>query len=370
MKKRKFYFRTLVGAGLIAAAAAFPAFADNWIHQENGWVCKTADGYMQTGWYQDKNNGGKWYYLWPEAGNRLGCMQTGWLQKDGKWYFFDTRSGSSGAMLTGWQWIDGKCYYLDPAPAERWRSRTRFRMAVASEVTAPGLMGPEMLFIRQERGSRDPGNTVNSNTNTNTSQNQSSDTSKKSKRPAWWDNENLTEVQKVAKDFVNNYIADDMTDFEKEMEIIQYMVQNITYDYDNFLEETVPGTSYGTTGALLYGTAVCAGYTDTFTLLADACGLETMEVSGEGNGVGGWGGHAWNKIKLDGEWYHVDVTWEDPIMNGDPENGYGYGNLRNEYINITDSKMAKDHRWTAKEPACKATKYGRSAVSKYMKKRY
>lgn len=100
MKKRKFYFRTLVGAGLIAAAAAFPAFADNWIHQENGWVCKTADGYMQTGWYQDKNNGGKWYYLWPEAGNRLGCMQTGWLQKDGKWYFFDTRSGSSGAMLT------------------------------------------------------------------------------------------------------------------------------------------------------------------------------------------------------------------------------------------------------------------------------
>lgn len=50
MKKRKFYFRTLEGAGLIAAAAAFPAFADNWIHQENGWVCKTADGYMQTGW--------------------------------------------------------------------------------------------------------------------------------------------------------------------------------------------------------------------------------------------------------------------------------------------------------------------------------
>ena len=95
-----------------------------------------------------------------------------------------------------------------------------------------------------------------------------------------------------------------------------------------------------------------------------------MEVSGEGNGVGGWGCHAWNKIKLDGEWYHVDVTWEDPIMNGDPENGYGYGNLRNGYINITDSKMAKDHRWTAKEPACKATKYGRSAVSKYMKKRY
>ena len=61
MKKRKFYFRTLVGAGLIAAAAAFPAFADNWIHQENGWVCKTADGYMQTGWFTDA--AGRTYYL-------------------------------------------------------------------------------------------------------------------------------------------------------------------------------------------------------------------------------------------------------------------------------------------------------------------
>lgn len=128
-----------MGAGLIAAAAAFPAFADNWIHQENGWVCKTADGYMQTGWYQDKNNGGKWYYLRPEAGNRLGCMQTGWLQKDGKWYFFDTRSGSSGAMLTGMA-VDRRKMLLSGSGSRRsrWRSRTRFWMAAASEVTALG----------------------------------------------------------------------------------------------------------------------------------------------------------------------------------------------------------------------------------------
>lgn len=198
MKKRKFYFRTLVGAGLIAAAAAFPAFADNWIHQENGWVCKTADGYMQTGWYQDKNNGGKWYYLWPEAGNRLGCMQTGWLQKDGKWYFFDTRSGSSGAMLTGWQWIDGKCYYLDPAAGGA--------MTISNTLLDGSRVGSDGAWVdgsgnavyQAGKGIPGSGNTVNFNTNTNTSQNQSSDTSKKSKRPAWWDNENLTEVQKVA----------------------------------------------------------------------------------------------------------------------------------------------------------------------------
>lgn len=100
MKKEKIAIRTLAGATILASAMTFPAFADNWIQQSQGWVCKTADGYLQTGWYQDNANGGRWYYLWPEAGTRLGVMQTGWLQQNGKWYFLDTRNGSSGAMLT------------------------------------------------------------------------------------------------------------------------------------------------------------------------------------------------------------------------------------------------------------------------------
>ncbi len=366
MKKEKIAIRTLAGATILASAMTFPAFADNWIQQSQGWVCKTADGYLQTGWYQDNANGGRWYYLWPEAGTRLGVMQTGWLQQNGKWYFLDTRNGSSGAMLTGWQWIDGKCYYLDPADGGA--------MAAAKTVSDGNHVGSDGAWTDAAgnvqyvagKGISGAGNTVNSGAQSQTEAAKEA----KAKKPVWWDREQLTETQKIAKEFVNNYITDDMTDFEKEMEIIQYMVQNITYDFDNFLSDTIPETSYGAQGALLYGTAVCSGYTDTFTLLADACGLETMEVSGEGRGIGGWGGHAWNKIKLDGEWYHVDVTWEDPIMNGDPENGYGYGNLRNEYINITDSKIAEDHKWSAKEPACKGTKYGRAAVSRYMKKRY
>ncbi|MFR4783148.1 MAG: hypothetical protein ACLUAR_09845 [Pilosibacter sp.] len=112
--------------------------------------------------------------------------------------FFDTRSGSSGAMLTGWQWIDGKCYYLDPAAGGA--------MTISNTLLDGSRVGSDGAWVdgsgnavyQAGKGIPGSGNTVNFNTNTNTSQNQSSDTSKKSKRPAWWDNENLTEVQKVA----------------------------------------------------------------------------------------------------------------------------------------------------------------------------
>ena len=45
--------------------------------------------------------------------------------------------------------------------------------------------------------------------------------------------------------------------------------------------------------------------------------------------------HVWNEIKLDNEWYHTDVTWND----GDSENIILY-----RYFNITDTEIKKDHK--------------------------
>ena len=45
--------------------------------------------------------------------------------------------------------------------------------------------------------------------------------------------------------------------------------------------------------------------------------------------------HSWNKVKVDGVWYNVDVTLDDP----------GRGSPKYTYFLISDSQLAKDHKW-------------------------
>ena len=48
---------------------------------------------------------------------------------------------------------------------------------------------------------------------------------------------------------------------------------------------------------------VCAGYAKALQYLLNLCGIECTYVTSET--------HAWNLIKLEGEYYHIDVTWGD-----------------------------------------------------------
>ena len=82
----------------------------------------------------------------------------------------------------------------------------------------------------------------------------------------------------------------------------------------------------------------------------DLLGIPCVRISGTANG----GGHAWNAVKLDGEWYQVDVTWDDPIPDSP-------GNIQYGYFNITDEEMMKDHSYTWDYSAT-GTKYNYSRM--------
>lgn len=62
----------------------------------------------------------------------------------------------------------------------------------------------------------------------------------------------------------------------------------------------------------------------------------------------------WNMIKLDGQWYNMDVTWDDPIG----------GSLKYDYFCIPTSKIKSDHSFdnTFTVPAATATKYSYAEV--------
>jgi len=64
-------------------------------------------------------------------------------------------------------------------------------------------------------------------------------------------------------------------------------------------------------GILVDGTAVCTGYAMTFQLLAQASGLQSVVVTGIATSGVTTGGHAWNRVLIDGKWLVVDTTWDD-----------------------------------------------------------
>lgn len=86
-------------------------------------------------------------------------------------------------------------------------------------------------------------------------------------------------------------------------------------------------------GPVIYGEAVCEGYSKAFMYFAQSMGYECVCVMGGAGSVE----HMWNMVKLDGQWYHVDVTWDDPIMSD------GSQALKYNYFLISDAQIKRDH---------------------------
>lgn len=129
-----------------------------------------------------------------------------------------------------------------------------------------------------------------------------------------------------AKEICAEVTDSSMSPYEQVKAYHDYLVNNNTY------QET-GDRSHNASGALIDGYAVCDGYSKAFDLLCYLSGIECVRVSGTGNG----GGHAWNKVKLNGVWYNVDVTWDDPVSSRPI--------LRYDYFLVSDSTLARDHQW-------------------------
>ena len=105
------------------------------------------------------------------------------------------------------------------------------------------------------------------------------------------------------------------SELELELLIHDMIIENIDYKYSSGTTPSDEGSAHSITGVFDKTGVVCEGYAKSFQLLANYAGLESIYAVGYGNG----GGHAWNLVKLDGEWYNLDVTWDDMNANARPE---------------------------------------------------
>ena len=132
-------------------------------------------------------------------------------------------------------------------------------------------------------------------------------------------------------------------DYDRIKLIHDYIVSNTSYVND--------GTylCHSAYSALLRGTAVCQGYAGLFQRLCKEVGIETRYITGYGGGEA----HAWNIVKLDGQWYNVDVTWDDPIG----------GSLRYDYFLKSEMDFADHTRDGAYDTAAFHKAYPMAEIS-------
>lgn len=116
-------------------------------------------------------------------------------------------------------------------------------------------------------------------------------------------------------------IAEDIkseTDSKEQMVRLanDYITEHTVY-IKNYDTKTQPWL-WSNTGPLVHGEAVCMGYAYAFKSILDELGIPAQTIIGVSkNGVN----HAWNRCRIDGQWYYCDVTYDDPL-NGTPSEDY------------------------------------------------
>jgi transglutaminase/protease-like cytokinesis protein 3 len=151
----------------------------------------------------------------------------------------------------------------------------------------------------------------------------------------------LIQDAEVAADTILSGLSPSMSDYDKYWYIAKKLCEETVFDYAfpqvsmrQFLDDS------GVYGALVNRLSVCQGFAQTYDYLCKRAGLFSIVVSGRTS----TGDHAWNIIKLDDGYYHVDTTW---IQSSE-----------SRYFCLTDKQIAVDHTINSVyHPDCEGSKY-------------
>ena len=129
-------------------------------------------------------------------------------------------------------------------------------------------------------------------------------------------------------------ISREMSDRQKLRALHDALVRLCAYDEQTSEEDAPDGAAapFAADGALIDHRAVCAGYGRAFSMLCEAAGLQAVYVSSEEMN------HGWNAVRLEGQTYYIDCTFDDPV----PDRG---DYVSSQYFLMTESQLARTHVW-------------------------
>lgn len=141
--------------------------------------------------------------------------------------------------------------------------------------------------------------------------------------------ETLTDAKTAflqAADAMLDGVANNMSEYEKELYLHDKLAEHVTY---------IDGTNaHNAYGALVEGKAVCDGYAEALQYLLQRAGIQSFIAIGASvnPSTGTSEGHAWNLVRIEGAYYHTDLTWDDQGED-----------LFHAYFNQTDAVIKEDH---------------------------
>ncbi len=137
--------------------------------------------------------------------------------------------------------------------------------------------------------------------------------------------EQIQAIDEVVDSLMTSILTDGMSEEEQIKAIHDYIINHTKYDKersDNKIKKYHSDIAYG---ALIEHYAICGGYADSMKIFLDRLGIENFKIASEN--------HIWNFVKVDGTWYHLDLTWDDPVTDT------GEDILEYDYFLITTEEL-------------------------------
>lgn len=153
-----------------------------------------------------------------------------------------------------------------------------------------------------------------------------------------YNDEQIEYVNQYIQSFISNNINSNMSDIDKIKAFHDYIINNTSYDQEtakNIKNEKTRTSSAYT--LITTNKSICSGYSDIMSIYLSTLKIQNYRIPSEN--------HVWNLVNINNSWYHLDLTWDDPITSD------GSNVLLHDYFLIKTNKLheldKKEHNFNS-----------------------
>ena len=119
-----------------------------------------------------------------------------------------------------------------------------------------------------------------------------------------------SEVDRIIEENYNS----ELPLYDNLKNIHDYIINNTKYDVN--YKENKKLETFNAYGVLKEHLATCNGYSDLMAIILSKLNINNYKIAYNPIDTSKEEGHVWNALYIDGEWKHIDLTWDDPVGDG------------------------------------------------------